>query len=138
MLPCLYRVLSFLVGSKIRRDATNVERLYRTDSRCPHFAKQYNQEYYLVPREVNRRLYSAVPPSWRGYKPCRALAIPSIPVFAYQSNSMVVLEGASMAGKETRRVYAGCRCRPCCHGSHAILGAYVAVVEGAYRGYAGL
>lgn len=54
--------------------------------------------------EEKRRLYVAAPPSWKGYKPCSSLAVPSSSVFAYNSNASVEVNGAGLAGRE-RDVY---------------------------------
>lgn len=51
----------------------------------------------MVPPEEKRRLYVAVPPSRRDYKPCRFIAIPSSPGFAYKSTIMADVDESDTA-----------------------------------------
>lgn len=66
----------------------------------PFFVGWHNRKFFLVPLEEKRRLHVAAPPLWRGHKPCRALAVPSSPVFSYKSNAMVDADGTGTTGKD--------------------------------------
>lgn len=57
-----------------------------------------------MPPEERRGLYVAVPRSRKSYHPCRALSVPSSPVFAFKANAMVDMNDAGTAGTG-REVY---------------------------------
>lgn len=44
---------------------------------------------FLEPAKDKRRLFVAMPATWKNFKPCRALAVPTSPVFAHKANTMV-------------------------------------------------
>lgn len=51
-----------------------------------------------MPPKEESHLYAAAPLSWRNYRLCRAPAVLSSSVFAYKSDTVVDLNGASTAG----------------------------------------
>lgn len=74
MLSWPYHTLPVLDGPKAWRNATEFERRHWIESDCLYFVSCHNRELFLVPPDGRRRLYVAAPPSWKNYKPCRALA----------------------------------------------------------------
>lgn len=50
--------------------------------------------------EVKKRFCVATPPSWMEYKTCRALAVPSGLLFAYNANAIVDKNKVGTAGRK--------------------------------------
>lgn len=65
------------------------------------FGRWCNREFPLEPLEEKKRLFFATPQSWKEYKPCLALVVPSNPVFAYKATAMV---GVDEVGTERRKL----------------------------------
>lgn len=98
MLTWPYHKLSFLIGTKVWRVTIKFERRHRTDSGRPYFISWHNRQFFLVLHEERRCLFVGVPPSWRGYEPCRALAVPTSLISAFKPNAMVDVDEAGTAG----------------------------------------
>lgn len=71
------------------RDAIRFERRHWLDTGCGYFVGWQNKEFFPVPLDEKRLLYVATPLDWKIHEPCRALAVPSSPLYAYKSNATV-------------------------------------------------
>lgn len=103
VLPWPYQGLPFLTGSWKWRDRVRFERRHRLDTGRGYFVGWHNTEFFPVSGVERRRLYVPTPLDWKIREPCRALAVPSSPVFAYKANMMVDIDDAGTPGAKKER-----------------------------------
>lgn len=89
LLSAPYDTVPFLTWSTIWRGAAKYEAKNCVRGGEAYFLGCHDREFYMNPREERVKLYAKVPSWWQKDEQCRALLVPTGPLFSYVSHLII-------------------------------------------------